>query len=157
MMNKRAGMAGAIFVLGLMNLAVPGQATAQLENSAWQSYYGQYDGPATQARIQFQGPQGTYNVQGSSGQLSYVRYYHDQNTGAVNSITGNWAFVGQNGWFQFALNSDGQSFDGKWGYGPYTQGAQPNGFWNGNRIGGPVAPPGGPVPPPGGPVPPPNE
>ncbi len=153
--GKMIGLAVGVVVFGLTYLGTVGKATAQFESSAWQSNYGQYQGPATAARIQFQGQQGTYNVQGSNGQLNSVNFYRDQNTGAVNSITGNWAFAGQNGWFQFKLSQDGQAFTGTWGYGAF--GSQPSGYWNGNRIGGPVSPPGGPVPPPGGPVPPPNE
>ncbi len=134
--------------IGLLTLHQAGLATAQIGESAWWSHYGQNGGPATQARLQFEGERGAYFVEGQRGQIWNVRYLRNPENEAVDSISGRWEFAGRDGWFQFRVLDGGKSFHGVWGYGDH--GGPVQGYWNGRRShdGGPNPPPPDAPPPP---------
>ncbi len=141
MNSSRARLALLGTSIGLFSLMGAGTATAQIAESAWSSHYGQYGGPATGARVQFEGPRGVYFVGGERGQISNVRYIRNPENEAVESIEGRWDFAGREGWFHFRVLEAGESFHGVWGYG--GPGGPVQGYWNGHRShdGGPPPPP----------------
>jgi hypothetical protein len=115
-------------------------AFGDVQHSTWSSTYQDYSGqvPPTNARLQFQGPSGSYYPSG--GGVGYV--YQVTYSPAIDGthIDGLWSYAGSNGWFSFRVSLDGSNFRGYWGFG--QRGGPVSGSWNGYRFGG------GPVPPP---------
>jgi len=90
---------------------------------SYQSHYQGSNGHQVSARIEFEGQNGTYTLSnGTVGQLRNV-----QRVG--NHLRGFWSINNQDGWFDFELTTDLQSFSGHWGYG--EQYTNPQGFWVG--------------------------
>jgi hypothetical protein len=129
--------------LGLLWMTGASIATAQVSESAWWSHYGQYSGPSTRARVQFEGEHGFYDVEGGRGQIWNVRYIRNPENEAVQAVAGRWGFAGRDGWFHFRILDNGESFHGVWGYGDH--GSPVQGYWNGRRS--PGGGPGLPLPP----------
>lgn len=127
---------GAASLLALAGASVNAQG---VESSTWNALYGDNAGSfKVSASLRLQGESGSYYPAGGLGSLNGITYRPSITGGTL--VSGNWSYAGTQGWFAYDVTAGGASFNGSWGYGPYT-GQPPVGYWRGQRTGG-----GAPVP-----------